>query len=249
MSRPSLVIGLSRTLQTEALILRSIRYGEADRILHLYSPEDGRLGAIAKGARKTKSRFGARLEPFPRAKMILRVGKGDLMAVSGVETIEANAGLRTSAASLDWAARACDAVSRLLDGPDPHANAYNLLVNALASVASDQALATKATQVSFRLKLLVAIGLQPHLSSCAGCGSKDGITAFSGEAGGVICSECGGDGFPLGGEALDWMVAALGSPLAQTGETDERALRQAERAVNDTVEFHANIRLRPAAAR
>ncbi|MGZ4411926.1 MAG: DNA repair protein RecO, partial [Gaiellaceae bacterium] len=55
---------MGRTLKTEAVVLRSMRLGEADRVLHLYSLERGRIGAVAKGIRKTKSRFGARLEPL-----------------------------------------------------------------------------------------------------------------------------------------------------------------------------------------
>jgi len=66
------------TLKTEAVVLRSIRYGEADRILHLYSKTKGRIGAIAKGARRPKSRFGGRLEPFFRLDLILHEGRGEL---------------------------------------------------------------------------------------------------------------------------------------------------------------------------
>ena len=61
-------------LKTEAIVLRSIRYGEADRILHLYTPRYGRIGAIAKGARRSRSRFGARLEPFFHVRAVLHRG-------------------------------------------------------------------------------------------------------------------------------------------------------------------------------
>ena len=240
---------MTRLLETEGVILRSIRFSEADRILHIYTPDQGRLGAIAKGARKTTSKFGARLEPFSRARFTLRHGKGDLLGVSGVDTIAPNGGLRSSAQALDWAARASDAVSRLLDGPDPHPLAYNLLVNALALTSADPQLATKATQLSYRLKLLVAAGLQPHIASCAMCGATEGIVEFSGEAGGVLCIDCAGGGFPLGREALGWMAAALASGLAETPVPGPVALRQADRAITETVEFHANVRLRPASAR
>ena len=56
------------SVKTEGIVLRSIRYGEADRVLHLYTPDRGRLGAIAKGVRRARSRFGGRLEPFFRAR-------------------------------------------------------------------------------------------------------------------------------------------------------------------------------------
>src|ERR1700716_1344093 len=99
---------MAAPLKTEAIVLRSIRYGEADRILHLYTPGHGRIGAIAKGARRARSRFGARLEPFARIQAVLREGRGDLFTVTSVDTVTINAPLRERAASLDAAARACD---------------------------------------------------------------------------------------------------------------------------------------------
>lgn len=239
----------SKTFKTEAIVLRSIRFGEADRILHLYTPDHGRVGAIAKGARRTKSKFGARLEPFMRVNIVLRLGRGDLHSVSGVETVAQYARLRESAAGLDWAARCCDSVSRILDGPDPHPLAYNLLANSLAAADRDPDLPGKSAQISFRLKLLIAAGLQPCLDSCASCGAEGPLTSFSGAAGGTVCPDCESTGFALRPSALHWLVEAIGSPVADAPDGSEVELRIAERCVSETVEHHANIRLRPAAAR
>ncbi|MFZ2051498.1 MAG: DNA repair protein RecO, partial [Solirubrobacteraceae bacterium] len=74
-------------IKTEAVVLRSIRYGEADRILHLYTPARGRLAAIAKGVRRTHSRFGGRLEPFFRIGIEMHEGRGELMTVTGAQTV------------------------------------------------------------------------------------------------------------------------------------------------------------------
>jgi len=82
------------TFKTEAVVLRSIRYGEADRVLHLYSEQRGRLGAIAKGVRRVRSRFGGRLEPLLRVSLVLHEGRGDLCTVTAVETVHAHAALR-----------------------------------------------------------------------------------------------------------------------------------------------------------
>ena len=84
------------TVKTEAIVLRSIRYGEADRILHLYSRTRGRIGAIAKGARKPKSRFGGRLEPFFRLDLMLHEGRSDLMTVTSATTVDGYPRLRSS---------------------------------------------------------------------------------------------------------------------------------------------------------
>src|SRR3954451_7779750 len=103
------------SVKSEAVVLRSIRYGEADRVLHLYTPHRGRVGAIAKGVRKAKTRFGGRLEPFFHVSLLLHEGRGDLLTVTGAETVAAHARLREDRATLDSAARACDAVARLFE--------------------------------------------------------------------------------------------------------------------------------------
>ena len=86
-------------VKTEAVVLRSIRYGEADRILHLYTPARGRIGAIAKGARRARSRFGARLEPFMHVRAVLHEGRSDLLTVTAVDTIAVHRLLRERAAA------------------------------------------------------------------------------------------------------------------------------------------------------
>src|SRR5437763_14743923 len=96
-------------VKTEAVVLRSLRYGEADRILHLYTPHRGRVSAIAKGVRKARTRFGGRLEPYFRLEAILHEGRSDLLPVTSVTTIAAYPRLRAHAAALDVAARCCDA--------------------------------------------------------------------------------------------------------------------------------------------
>src|SRR5687768_18461967 len=82
------------SFKTEAIVLRSIRYGEADRILHLYSRERGRIGAVAKGVRRPKSRFGGRLEPLFRVGLVLHEGRGELYTVTSAQTVHAHARLR-----------------------------------------------------------------------------------------------------------------------------------------------------------
>jgi DNA repair protein RecO (recombination protein O) len=231
-------------VKTEAVVLRSIRYGEADRILHLYTPRRGRVGAIAKGVRRSRSRFGGRLEPFFRLNLVLHEGRGDLLTVTGAETVAAHPRLREDARALDAAARACDAVARLFETDDPHPDVFNLLCNELALLEADPNTATPANQLAFRLKLLLAAGLAPALGSCASCGEADHLTGFSGAAGGVVCAACEAGSFPLGAEAHEFLVQALGRPLAQAPGASERALRQAERAVVETAEHHAGVRLR-----
>jgi DNA repair protein RecO (recombination protein O) len=234
-------------VKVEGIVLRSLRFGEADRILHLYTRQRGKVGAIAKGVRRARSRFGGRLEPFFRLNLILHEGRSDLLTVTSAETVEGYPRLRESGVALDTAARACDAVGRLFDTGEPHPDVFNLLANELALLDAGGA-GGHANQLAFRLKLLLAAGLAPQLAACATCGEREHLTGFSGAAGGVVCTACEAGSFPLHEEAHAFLVEALGTPLAQTPKADERALRQADRAIADTVEHHAGVRLRHAVA-
>jgi DNA repair protein RecO (recombination protein O) len=233
-------------VKTQAIVLRSIRFGEADRIVHLYTPHRGRIGAIAKGSRRTRSRFGGRLEPFFRLDLVLHEGRSELLTVTAAETVEGHPRLREDARALDSAARACDAVARLFDTTEPHPEVFNLLCHELALLDADPARGTHANQLAFRLKLLLAAGFAPQLAACATCGARDELVGFSGAAGGVVCSACEASSFALDQSAHAFLAGALGAPLAATPPAPERALRQADRAISETVEHHAGIRLRPA---
>ncbi len=237
------------TLKTEAVVLRSIRYGEEDRILHLYSTSRGRIGAIAKGARRPRSRFGGRLEPFFRLDLILHEGRGELLTVTNVATVDGYPRLRSCGPALSAGARACDAVLRLLDSAEPNPPAYNLLCRYLALLddPSQPSAAGLEAALAFRLKLALAAGFAPELASCARCGEAEHLSGFSGAAGGVVCTSCEAGSFELSGEAHRFMVEALSRPLAEAPTAAERELHQVERAVGEILEYHAHVRLRAAA--
>jgi DNA repair protein RecO (recombination protein O) len=232
------------SFKTEAVVLRSIRYGEADRVLHLYSQDRGRLGAVAKGARRMRSRLGGRLEPLSRVRLVLHQGRGELCTISQVDTVRPHAGLRERRGSLERGAQACEAVLRLLDSNEPNRPAYNLLCNELALLDSEPEAATRAHALAFRMKLLLAAGFAPELASCAACGEREHLGAFSPAAGGVVCAGCEAGSFPLGEEAHAFLATALATPLAEAPDASERALAQADRAIAETLEHHAHVRLR-----
>jgi DNA repair protein RecO (recombination protein O) len=235
---------MTGSFKTEAVVLRSIRYGEADRVLHLYTPGRGRVGAVAKGVRRVKSRLGGRLEPLSRVRLVLHEGRGELCTISQADTVHPHAALRERRASLERATQACEAVLRLLDSTEPNPPAYNLLCHQLALLDVSAGAAGRAQALAFRLKLLLAAGFAPELASCAACGEAEHLGAFSPSAGGVVCAGCEAGSFPLGAEAHGFLVGALASPLAQAPEAADGALSQADRAIAETLEYHAHVRLR-----
>jgi DNA repair protein RecO (recombination protein O) len=198
--------------------------------------------------RRVRSRFGGRLEPFFRVRLVLHEGRGELCTVTSAETVDAHRSLRESRPALERAAQACDAVLRLLDSEEPNRPAYNLLCHELALLDSEPAAATRAQALAFRLKLLMAAGFLPELAACAACGDPEHLGAFSASAGGVVCGGCEAGSFPLDAAAHAFLVEALARPLAEAPSAPEAALRQADRAVAETLEHHAHVQLRRVAA-
>ena len=182
-------------------------------------------------------------------------GRSDLYTVTGAETIDARPGLRESADALDGAARACDAVTRLFETGDPHPGGVHAAGQRADAVGGGArggdpgragGHAGPANALAFRLKLLLAAGIVPQLGSCATCGEREHLTSFSAAAGGVVCNSCQSAGFTLDQETYEFMVDALGRPLARAPQASARALIQAERAIRETAEHHAHVHLRPA---
>ena len=108
-------------------MLRSFRFGEADRILHVYTAERGRIGAIAKGVRKTKSRFGARLEPFSHVELMLHQGSGELHTVTGVSLVEAHRPTREDPYRLSVGLVGAEAMLRLFVEEERNERAFEAL--------------------------------------------------------------------------------------------------------------------------
>lgn len=235
---------MSRTIKTEAIVLRKLRYGEADSILTLYTREEGRLGAIAKGVRRAKSRFGGRLEPFFRLDLVLHEGRGELLTVTAADTVEAHAALRGHAQAIDAAAKAADFLMRLLDERESNPPAYNLTANLFTLLDADPDAARLETGLAYRIKLLLATGFAPEIGSCVHCGAQEGLVAFSASSGGIVCGDCrvAGD-FDFSAQANRFMQAAIAAPLAQVPVAPADARRQVDRAIAETVAHHAHVRV------
>src|ERR671936_2037219 len=120
-----------RSYKTEAVVLRSIRLGEADRVLHLYTADRGRVGAVAKGVRKTKSRFGGRLEPLSHVELQLHQGSGELQTVTGVDLVRAHAAARELPYRLNVGLIGAEAMLRLFTNEERNERAFIALTRFL----------------------------------------------------------------------------------------------------------------------
>jgi DNA repair protein RecO (recombination protein O) len=244
----------SPTWKTEAVVLRSIRFAEADCVLHLYTLDRGRVSAIAKGVRKTKSRFGARLEPFSHAELLLHEGRGELHTVRGAELVRAHDRSRTDGYRLAVGHIGLEAMLRLFVEQDANAPAFHALTHFLdlldrveARLPAQPALDPLA--LSFQLKLLWLSGYLPHLSGCASCGDERPLVGFSAQAGGGVCTGCANGALDMSPEGFETVRGFLERPLAEAGVPSPRGLRECLRVIEASYEYHGGFRLRTLAQR
>ncbi len=241
-----------RGYKTEAVVLRSIRFGEADRVLHLYTLERGRAGAVAKGIRRTKSRFGARLEPLSHVEVLLHQGSGELATVTGAQLVRAHSDARADPYRLAVGLVGLEAMLRLFTEQERNPRAFEALTRFLDALDESERRSGEPMldplALSFQLKLLWLSGYLPHLTSCAECGSEGPLVGYSPRAGGAVCERCGADSLPLSAEGIRGIESLLGTPLAEA-EISRPAAREALRVVTSSYEYHGGFRLRTLAAR
>jgi DNA repair protein RecO (recombination protein O) len=241
----------SRTTKTEAIVLRSIRFAEADCVLHLYTLEKGRVGAIAKGVRKTSSRFGGRLEPFSHVELLLHEGRGELQTVRGADLVRSHDRSRADGYRLAVGHIGLEAMLRLFVEQERNPSAFHALTRFLDLLDDVEAVLPAHPGVdplvlSFQLKLLWLSGYLPHLTSCAGCGEDRPLVGFSAQAGGGVCAECGQGAVALSPAGFEGIRGLLERPLAESRAAllTAEALRQCLRVIESSYEIHGGFRLR-----
>jgi DNA repair protein RecO (recombination protein O) len=240
-----------RAYKTEAVVLRSLRFGEADRVLHLYTLERGRIGALAKGIRKTKSRFGARLEPLSHVELMLHQGSGELQTVTGVELVRSHRVAREDSYRLAVGLVGAEAMLRLFTEQERNPRAFEALTRFLDLVdgleASTDRPALDPLVLSFQLKLLWLSGYLPHLTSCSECGSQDEpLVGYSASAGGAVCRACADGALSLSPAGIRGIEALLAHPLADAHGVGlpDRSARDALAVITAAYEYFGNFRLR-----
>jgi DNA repair protein RecO (recombination protein O) len=171
----------------EGVVLRTIKLGEADRIVTLFARDNGKVRAVAKGVRKTKSRFGGRLEPYTRVSLVVYRGR-TLDTITSADIVSSYKELRADYPRLVAAAALADLVDKVTPEQERAYSVYALLVAGLEALAAHGA---STVVPAFALKLLSISGYHPQLRVCAGCGDGGELGAFSPAIGGAVCDACG----------------------------------------------------------
>jgi DNA repair protein RecO (recombination protein O) len=207
------------------------------------------VGAIAKGVRKTKSRFGARLEPLSHVELLLHEGSGELHTVTGVTLVRSHRATREEPYRLGVGLIGAEAMLRLYAEPEPNARAFEALTRFLdlldEAPVSGGTPALDPLALSFQLKLLWLSGYLPHVTTCVECGAAD-LVGFSPRAGGAVCREHAGGAARLSRAGLAGVERLLSSPLADAAAAglDERSRLEALTVVTSSYEEHGGFRLR-----
>ncbi|NJN55645.1 MAG: DNA repair protein RecO [Anaerolineae bacterium] len=178
-----------RTFRSEAIVLKRADFGEADRLLTLFSREQGKMKAVAKGARKPQSRKTGHVELFMRSAFLFAKGQ-DLDIITQAEMVEGYANLRADLVRTTYASYAVELLDRFTVEHDKHPGLYQLLADALGWFAVDEDMLLLAR--FYELRLLSLTGFQPQLFSCVSCGETiiEQDQFFSADLGGVLCPNC-----------------------------------------------------------
>lgn len=229
------------------MVLRTVKLGEADRIVTIFTQVHGKIRGVAKGIRKPTSRFGARLEPTTHVALQCYPGR-ELDVVTQVETIDSNRALREHYGSLTHAVSMLEAVDQASPERERNTPMYRMLVGALRALGERP---SPLVAPAFFWKLLSLEGFHPHLDSCVRCGDENGSwTTFDQSEGGLICDDCrrfGGVRVRAG--TVTCLRAMLGGDLARVlAEPPEvEVVSEVERLALGALEYHLERRLRSAA--
>ncbi|MEA2446827.1 MAG: repair protein RecO [Actinomycetota bacterium] len=218
----------------EGIVLKTIKLGEADRIITLLTRDNGKVRAVAKGIRKTKSRFGGRLEPFTRAQLMIYKGR-NLDTITSVDVVDSFDAVRKNYMRLTSAATLVEVVEKITPDRERLIPVYSLLLAGLNALTTHPG---PTILPAFLVKLLSLSGYHPQLTVCVGCGRED-LEGFSPGMGGAVCSDCwreDRDALRMAPDRIELLRRLLGSEFGQNA--DVRAVIEVTQALRKYTEYH-----------
>jgi len=253
-------VPVAHLYRDHGIVLRTYRLGEADRIIVFITREHGKVRAVAKGVRKTKSKFGARLEPISHVAVQFYEGREPSPAsgqdrldiVTQADSVDHFRAIREDLDRIARASAMLEAVDQMALDHEPNPRVYQMLLGALRALAAHNG---PLVVPAFFWKLLALEGFRPVVDQCASCGRAQGsqpdrsvpptvLVAFDLETGGALCATCR-RGRSISPEALHLMQQILGGQLGQAlNEPPSPATHEVEHLATDALEHHLERRLR-----
>jgi DNA repair protein RecO (recombination protein O) len=224
----------------QGIILRTMRLGEADRIVTVFTQGSGKVRAVAKGVRKTKSKFGGRLEPFNHVDLLLYRGR-ELDIVTQCETLTSFRGIREDYLRFAAGEAILEATDRVAEDRERNVRQFMLLLGALRALADGDEPASVVD--AYLLRTASLAGFRPHLRACASCGRPGPHERFSVAQGGLVCESCRtATAVRVGESTVPYLTHLLEQEW--TVDVTDDARREASGLVRAYVEFHFDRSLR-----
>ncbi len=224
----------------QAIVLGSHKFGEADRVVILLSQNHGKIRAVAKGVRKTKSSIGARLEPMSHVDLSLRSGR-ELDTVDQVRLVRPHQNLRDDFDRLRQGLAMVEAVNKVTPDRDPVPHLFELLSRALHALDEWN---SPLMLAAFFWRLISLEGQAPQLDVCVQCGETDELTHFDVVEGGVHCDSCA-SGLPMSSAALGVLRDILGGRMnVALGLEESRTTTEVNTFAMEAMEAHLERRLK-----
>ncbi|MEO6988222.1 MAG: DNA repair protein RecO [Aquihabitans sp.] len=224
----------------QGIILRTYKLGESDRIISFITERHGKVRAVAKGIRKTKSKFGSRLDPTSHVALQLYEGR-ELDIVTQAETLDNFRTIREDLDRLTRAVTMLEAVDQLSLEREPNPGLYRMLLGALRALAANNGPLVVA---GFHWKVLALEGFRPHVESCVTCQEEDGLVAFDPAEGGLLCNDHR-RGTRLSAEAVELLQQILCGQLGRALEAPPSpATHEVDHLATRVMEHHLERRLR-----
>ena len=220
----------------EGIVLKTNKLGEADRIVTLLTRENGKIAAVAKGVRKTKSRWGARLEPFTQVELMLYKGR-NLDTITGAQIVQSFDRVRKDYVLLTSAAALVEVVEKITPDRERALQTYALLLSGLRALAEADPLPSVVP--AFLVKLLSVSGYHPQLSACAGCDEELPLVGFSPALGGALCEDCWREdrgALRLSSDRIALLNRLLSSEFGE--RADGLAIREVTQAMRNYAEYY-----------
>ena len=230
----------------QGVVLRSAKLGEADKIVTIMTQGSGKVRGVAKGIRKTTSRFGARLEPFTHVSLMLYRGRGQLDTITQAEIIAPYMTIRSDLALFAAGETMLEAVDKVAEEQERNVRLVVLLLAGLRALEARPA-DPSAVAESFMLKLLSLSGFHPSLTACAVCGARD-PQLFSAGLGGAVCATCAERGVvPVSREVLGYLAQLAVADLTEAGaavQPEQRVRADARGLLYGFAEYHLERRMK-----
>jgi DNA repair protein RecO (recombination protein O) len=234
---------MGQLYRDHGIVLRTYKLGEADRIIVFMTKDRGKVRAVAKGVRKTRSKFGSRLEPMSHVSVQLYEGR-ELDIVTQAESVDHFRPIRDDLDRIARGSSMLEAVDQMAMDREPNPRLYQMLLGALRTLAAHNG---PLVVPAFFWKLLALEGLQPMLRQCVDCGAAPPdclLVAFDLESGGVRCEDCR-RGRAISPEALLLMQQILGGQLGNAlNEPPSATTHEVEHLATEAMEHHLERRLR-----